>query len=259
MSVVSRIPPAARCAYPLRPGNVVRPLIEGSPAFERICEAVESARHSLFLTVAFVERDLAMPGGRGTFFDVLDRAAARGVDVRALFWREPRFAELEPGESHFPGDADDRAFLEARGSGIAARWDTLGGYCQHQKTWLVDAGEASEVAFVGGINLTSDSVAAPGWPARPCGNLHDVYLELAGPAATDVHHNFVQRWNGASERGKPDGCWPDASRADDLAPPTFVSPARGDVPVQITRTVRPGTYTGDLAAPGAKPFPIEEG
>jgi len=43
----SRIPPAARAAYPLRPGNAVRPWIDGVPAFERICRAVEEARHSV--------------------------------------------------------------------------------------------------------------------------------------------------------------------------------------------------------------------
>jgi cardiolipin synthase len=31
-------------SYPTRPGNFVRPLIDGAPAFRRICEAVEAAR-----------------------------------------------------------------------------------------------------------------------------------------------------------------------------------------------------------------------
>ena len=33
-----------------------------------------------------------MPGGRGSFFDVLDRAKARGLDVRVIFWRTHRAA-----------------------------------------------------------------------------------------------------------------------------------------------------------------------
>ena len=80
------MPPARSGSYPVRAGNAVRPLVDGEAAFRRICEAAESARHSVWVTVAFLERDVPMPDGRGSFFDVLDRAAARGLDVRALFW-----------------------------------------------------------------------------------------------------------------------------------------------------------------------------
>lgn len=256
----AHVPFAARASYPLREGNRVRPLIDGAPAFRRICEAVESARSSVWVTVAFIERDVVLPGGRGSLFDVLDRAAARGLDVRALFWREPRLARLEPGSTHFGGDADDLDFLRRRGSSFQARWDRLDdGFCQHQKSWIVDAGEAPEIAFVGGINLTADSMSEPGYAAREAGNVHDVYLELRGPAATDVHHNFAQRWNEASERARDDGAWPPGGGTTDLEPPRFLSPAAGDVPVQISRTVAKGRYSVETPPPGHKPFPIAEG
>ena len=52
-----------------------------------------------------------------------------------------------------------------------------------------------------GINLNNESVVSPGHHAgRDHGHTHDVYVELIGPSASDVHHNFVQRWNEASER-----------------------------------------------------------
>jgi cardiolipin synthase len=70
----AHVPHAARAAYPLREGNTVHPLVDGEPAFRRICEAVEAAEHSVWVTVAFIERDVRMPDGRGSFFDVLDRA-----------------------------------------------------------------------------------------------------------------------------------------------------------------------------------------
>ena len=63
---------------------------------------------------------------------------------------------------------------------------------------------SSEVAFVGGINLNNGSVVSPGHAPRESGSTHDVYVELRGPAATDVHHNFVQRWNEASDRDLAD-------------------------------------------------------
>ncbi len=74
-------------SYPTRTGNAVRPLIDGVPAFWRICEAVEEAQYSVFLTVAFIHPEFAMPDGRGSLFDVLDDAVQRGLDVRVIFWR----------------------------------------------------------------------------------------------------------------------------------------------------------------------------
>jgi len=256
----TNVPAARRGAYPLRPGNRVCPLVDGEPAFRRICEAVEAARESVWLTVAYVDREVAMPDGRGPLFGVLERAARRRIDVRALFWREPRLGELEPESTHFPGDGDDRAFLAEHAPSIKARWDRHPGeFCQHQKSWIVDAGRAGEAAFVGGINLLHASVCSPGHPPHPGGQDHDVYVEVRGPAAADVHHNFAQRWNEASERARPDGVWPDAARAGDLEFPAFLSPAVGEVPVQMTRTVAPGLYTADVAPPGGKPFPIAGG
>ena len=252
---------ARNASYPPRAGNAVRPLVDGVPAFRRICEAVESARSSVWVTVAFIDRDAPMPDGRGSFFDVLDRAAARGLDVRALFWREPRIDEVEPGSKHFEGTKEERRWLASRGSRFAARWDRLpDGWCQHQKSWLVDATEAGEVAFVGGINLDAASAGSqPGHAHAAHEHVHDVYLELRGPAASDVHHNFVQRWNGASDRAEADGAWPDATAADDLAFPRTLSSAAGDVPVQISRTVLAGRYSDGTAAPLHKPFPIADG
>jgi phosphatidylserine/phosphatidylglycerophosphate/cardiolipin synthase-like enzyme len=60
---------------------------------------------------------------------------------------------------------------------------------------------------------------------------HDAYLEISGPSATDVHHNFVQRWNAATERTRTDGHWP-VDGVDDLAFPASVSAPRGTSVVQ---------------------------
>ena len=260
------VPPARGGSYPQREGNAVRPLVDGVPAFERICEAVRGARASIWVTVAFLERDLELPGAEGGFFDLLDRAATRGLDVRALFWREPELDRLLPGSAHFVGSEGDHAWLGARGARFLARWDHLPRYCHHQKSWLIDAGQPEEIAFVGGINLDHGSMVSPGHPARPTGrardrhaNVHDLYLEVRGPAATDVHHNFVQRWNEASERDDRGGCWPDAAGAAALPFPARLSPVAGAVPVQITRTVRRGRYGDGTPAPGGPSFPIEAG
>jgi cardiolipin synthase len=80
----SDIPFAVAGTYPVRTGNLVRPLVDGEPAFRRICEAVESARHSVWVTVTFIRAGFLMPDGRGSFFDALDGAVERGLDVRVI-------------------------------------------------------------------------------------------------------------------------------------------------------------------------------
>jgi len=259
-AAAAHVPPAAAASYPVRAGNAVRPLIDGEPAFRRICEAVEGAQRSVWVTVAFLQRDVRMPDGRGSVFDVLDAAASRGLDVRVIFWRSAEQEREKPG-IHFFGDAEQRRWLEARGSRFLARWDALPRtLCHHQKSWLLDAGHPGETAFVGGINLGDASISPPGHPERTCGDIHDLYVEVRGPCASDVHHNFVQRWNETSERDREDGVWPPGQGSEaDLPFPEKPSPRAGSVPAQITRTVREKTYTRGVAAPEAEPFDVAAG
>jgi len=43
------------CSYPLRKGNTFTPLVDGIPAFTTITRAARSARHSVYVVVAFIE------------------------------------------------------------------------------------------------------------------------------------------------------------------------------------------------------------
>src|ERR1700754_1646353 len=108
------VPSIARSSYPMRTGNRVLPLIDSAPAFRRICEAVAQAQHSVWITVTFLAPDFQMPDGHGTFFDVLDGAAARGLDVRVIFWR-PNPESSGYGQA-FAGTDADFDFFAARGS-----------------------------------------------------------------------------------------------------------------------------------------------
>ncbi len=253
------IPFSTSGSYPARVGNAVHPMVDGEPAFRRICEAAEAARHSVWVTVSFIKRNMQMPDGRGTFFDVLDAAVDRGLDVRAIFWRSD--PDTTHPESHFPGTSEQRAWLAERGSRFQAVWDRAQKrYCQHQKSWMIDAGKEHEVAFVGGINLHPNSVVSPGHsPREVVGSTHDVYVEIVGPSATDVHHNFVQRWNEASERTLDDGVWPSAVGHAKLAHPQALSSEVGEATVQIQRTVRAGHYSDSTATPGGECFAIGAG
>lgn len=249
------IPIATSGAYPARPGNLVRPLVDGVPTFQRIGAAIASARHSIWLTVTFYAPDFRFPDGSGSLFDALDRAVERGLDARVLFWRH------NPESSHygrtFYGSEADRALLRDRGSRFRIRWDRApAAFCQHQKSWLIDAGWPSETAFVGGINLTAANLGSPGHPGAE--QRHDVYVEVTGPSATDVHHNFVQRWNEASEREKEDGNW--ACGSGEILPfPSRPSEPRGSSTVQIQRMLHPGRYADVHPAPGGAPFDVAAG
>ena len=184
--------------YPTRGGNLVRPWIDGEPAFRRICEAIETAQHTVWATITFMWPSFRMPDGRGSALDVLERAARRGIDVRLIFWRpDDETANLR--RNAFWGSSDHFDLLAQHYPNLKIRWDRAHpGYCQHQKSWLIDAERETTTAFVGGINLNPHSLVAPGHQGE--GQNHDVYVELRGPALADVQHNFVQRWNESSER-----------------------------------------------------------
>jgi len=250
------IPLVQTASYPARPGNALRPLVDGEPAFRRVCEAIEAAHQSVWATVTFMWADFQMPDGRGSALDVLNRAAARGLDVRLIFWRPDPETEKFKANA-FWGSPQQIDLLDTSRSGIRVRWDRAHpGFCQHQKSWLIDPGTESETTFLGGINLNPHSMVAPGH--RGEGQNHDVYIELTGPSAVDIHHNFVQRWNEASERHSADGRWGSGSEID-LPFPNRLPRRRGDVLVQIQRTIHSGRYRDGRATPEGDPFDIEAG
>lgn len=253
-------PLVATGSYPARGGNLVRSLIDGEPAFRRICEAIEAARHSVWATITFMWPAFRMPGERGTALEVLDRAARRGLDVRVIFWRPD--AETEALKRNaFWGAPKHLELLRRDDHQVRIRWDRAhAGFCQHQKTWLIDAGKDTETSFVGGINLNPHSLVSPGHSPGHRGEEqnHDVTIELAGPSAADVHHNFVQRWNEASERHLHDGRWGAGSETD-LPFPVCVPAERGTARVQIQRTTHPDRYTDGRAPPEGRAFDIKSG
>jgi cardiolipin synthase len=257
---VSVIPAAAGCSYPKRRGNFIQPLVDGIAAFAAIADAAERAKRSVWLTVAFLDPHFELPGGRGSLLPWLQRLAERGLDVRVIFWRNNAGSGFSE-EAMFSGLASHRDQLSLECPAIKARWDRAhGAYCQHQKSWIMDAGQPTEVAFVGGINLVASSVVMPGHVDGPSAQTHDVYALLRGPCATDVHHNFVQRWNEASESKSADGWWGTAlSTEPPLRFPQVLSPEAGKSEAQIQRTVRAGRYADRTPAVDAAEFPIDEG
>jgi cardiolipin synthase A/B len=229
--------PFVNSSYPIRHNNALQFWIDGEAAFARLCEAIESARYSVYATITFMWVAFRMPGNRGTALEVLSRAAARGVDVRLIFWR-PDDSTAQLRKNAFWGAPEHFAQLLEHPK-ISIRWDCAAtGYCQHQKTWLLD----SSLAFFGGLNLNPNSVVSSGHFGEGHNGApqnHDLYIELSGEAVADVQHNFRERWNFASERHKPNGAW---GAQSDLE---FWQPAwqgAGSATLQIQRTIHAGQY-----------------
>jgi phosphatidylserine/phosphatidylglycerophosphate/cardiolipin synthase-like enzyme len=73
-----------------------------------------------------------------------------------------------------------------------------------------------------------------------------------------VHHNFVQRWNEASERMMEDGLW--GHSGDDALPfPTHLAGPQGETPAQIQRNLHAGLYRDGHPTPGGEAYDIAAG
>tara|TARA_E500000331_G_scaffold169340_2_gene163754 strand:+ start:6239 stop:7582 length:1344 start_codon:yes stop_codon:yes gene_type:complete len=241
------IPSPESAFFPVRDNNAISPLIDGGVAFDRIASAIEAATSSVWVCIAFLEPEATFPNERGTFFDILDNAADRGIDVRALIWH-PEGPSAEAKDT-LCADAATAEMLSDRGTRWKLRWDAVGKNCQHQKVWIIDAGKPGEIAFVGGINITQGSMTDSSHEEPTFGernerysNIHDVHCEIQGPVTSDVHTNFVMRWNHASEQNKPFGSWPEGG-TDDLPEVARIPGSRGSIRAQITRSILPDLYS----------------
>ena len=161
---------------------------------------------------------------------MLDRAVARGVDVRLLIWRPN--AETRPSPRMFGGSAEQHALLARRGSRFKIRWDRAATvFCQHQKSWVIDAGQPSETAFVGGLNLTSRRHAA----AR---RLRRGDRSVGDGRASQFRRNAGTR---PASVEAPDGNWA-CDGTDTLPLPERPSRPAGPSVVQIQRMQDPNRY-----------------
>ncbi|MBS1870779.1 MAG: phospholipase [Actinobacteria bacterium] len=211
---------------PPRDGNRLDVLIDGEHAIGEICAALKRARSHVHIagwhvTPAFlIERDGGSPS---TLRDVLAELAER-VAVRVLVWAGPPAPVFEPKRSDVKRVREQLTRGTRIRCALDARERTM--HCHHEKLVIVD----DEVAFVGGIDLTS--LSGDRWDVRahpPVGRLgwHDVATRLHGPAVADVAEHFRARWQEV---------------AREPLPPPRPQPPAGETTVQVLRTVPDGTY-----------------
>jgi phosphatidylserine/phosphatidylglycerophosphate/cardiolipin synthase-like enzyme len=220
-------PPAggwADASSPPRAGNALDVLVDGAEALPQLAAAIEGARASVWLAGWFFSADFRLrPESEQTLRELLATVAER-VDVRVLAWAGAPLPLFHPTRS------DVRAARESLvgGTRIAMALDARERpmHCHHEKLAIVDG----EVAFVGGIDLTSyagQRLDHSEHPARGSIGWHDAATRIRGPVVADVAEHFRLRWREVT--------------GETLPSPAPAVPA-GDVEVQLVRTVPEKVY-----------------
>ena len=208
-----------------REGCSLEVLIDGAEALPAIAEAIASARSYVHVAGWHItpEFGLTRDADARPLRDLLGSVAER-CDVRVLLWAGA------PLRAFTPTRADVRAARDklVHGTRIRCALDAKERpmHCHHEKLVIVDG----EVAFVGGIDLTSlagDRYDSAPHVVRGGIGWHDVSTRLRGPAVADVDAHFCARWTDVT--GEPlAGCEP--------------PPAAGSMAVQVVRTVPEKVY-----------------
>jgi phosphatidylserine/phosphatidylglycerophosphate/cardiolipin synthase-like enzyme len=261
-------------SYRPRQGNEVEILVDGQAAYNKIADAFHSAKEFIYLTISFGDQDfLLVPETGETIFDILRSRQKVGVDVRMVVWQPA--AKNTPDT--IPDPPHENSGVNEGPGSIQARWDKAKGYhgwyrsphdhfepfrldfpaelgCHHQKTYIMDDGGGSVVAFVGGINPVQaywDTSKHDSLDVRRVARgiddqlkelektppLHDIFYRIKGPAVADVLANFVERYNGASI--------PHADVTSDAVSPVTtdqIPQVANGIEVQVLRTIAPNTY-----------------
>ena len=164
---------------PLTTDNAVMPLVNGDQAFPAMLKAIDDATVSVALSTYIFDNDKA---GR-LFADTLERAVARGVEVRVLIdgvgslYSWPSIVNL----------------LRKRGIPVARFLSSLLPWRMpymnlrsHRKILVVDG----RIGFTGGMNIRTGNLLS--WqPKHP---IQDLHFRLEGPVVMQMLATFAEDW-----------------------------------------------------------------
>lgn len=210
-------PPRAGCAFDL--------LVDGGEALPRIAEALNDARSHIHIAGWHITADfgLTRDDRASRLRDLLGELAER-VEVRVLLWGGAPLPVFTPARAAVRQVHDELT----RGTRVQCALDfhERPMHCHHEKLVIVDG----EVAFVGGIDLTSlggDRFDSSDHPMRGRLGWHDASSRVCGPAVADVAAHFNARWGSVT-----------GEHLEDTSPPA----AAGEVELQVVRTVPEKIY-----------------
>ncbi len=190
-----------------------------------IAEELQRARSHVHLTGWYFSPDFALvrDGEQVVLRNLLAQLAER-VHVRVLAWAGAPLPLFRPSRGNVREMRDQLTRHTRIQCALDSKERPL--HCHHEKTIVID----DHVAFVGGIDLTSESgdrYDSSEHPARATVGWHDACALINGPAVGDVAEHFRMRWHEVT--------------GEVLAPVTLAEPA-GAIELQIVRTVPEHVY-----------------
>jgi phosphatidylserine/phosphatidylglycerophosphate/cardiolipin synthase-like enzyme len=211
---------------PMRSGNAVEVLIDGAQALPAIADELRQARSHVHLTGWHFSPDFALEReGELVILRNLLAELAERVGVRVLAWAGAPLPLFRPSRHDVRKMRDELVAYSKIECALDAKERPL--HCHHEKTIVVD----DRVAFVGGIDLTSESgdrYDHNHHPSRASVGWHDACARIEGPAVGDVAEHFRMRWHEVT-----------GNALAEVRP----SPAAGKLDVQIVRTVPEHVYS----------------
>jgi len=223
-------PPAGGWAAgdpPVRPGNQVEVLIDGSQALPVIAAELQQARSHVHLTGWYFSPDFALVReGEPVVLRNLLAELAEHVDVRVLVWAGAPLPLFRPSRRDVRKMRDELVGRSRIQCALDPKERPM--HCHHEKTIVID----DRVAFVGGIDLTSetgDRYDSNAHPARASLGWHDACAKIQGPAVGDVAEHFRMRWHEVT--------------GETVAPVSPSEPVDGGVEIQVVRTVPEHVYS----------------
>jgi phosphatidylserine/phosphatidylglycerophosphate/cardiolipin synthase-like enzyme len=218
--------PWAAGEFPPRPGNRVEVLVDGAQALPSMVEALRGATSHVHITGWYFTPSFALERGTDDPLVLRNLLAelAETLDVRVLAWAGAPLPLFRPSRGDVSTMRDRLTAHTKIQCALDARERPM--HCHHEKTIVVD----DRVAFVGGIDLTSESgdrFDTNDHPSRSDVGWHDSCARMEGPAVSDVAEHFRMRWREVT--------------GEHLAPAVPAVKA-GDVELQVVRTVPEHIY-----------------
>jgi phosphatidylserine/phosphatidylglycerophosphate/cardiolipin synthase-like enzyme len=234
-------------------GNAARPLVHGRVYYAALATALAAAGDGD--SVHFVgwrgDADELLTESGPTVVEALTSAARRGARISGLLWHaHTGVVGSQLGPNRMLARAVNRA-----GGEVMLDQRILPFGCHHQKMVVVRYRDrpGDDRAFLGGIDLDHGSrddadhhgdpqSAGPDPVYGPTPALHDVQLELQGPAVREAEETFRERWqNPAPVSRLPWHAIPDRLHglprtSSPLPPASPAPPAAGTCAVQLLRT-----------------------
>jgi cardiolipin synthase len=165
--------------YPLLPGNLIEPLLNGDEAYPAMLEAIGDAKKSITFVTYIFDRDEAGLA----FTRALGEAVRRGVKVRLL---------IDAAGTRYSWPSILRVLRRegipyARFLPAFALWRLMAMNMRtHRKILVVDG----KTGFTGGINIRAGHVLGK----KPKSPVQDVHFRVRGPVVTQLQEAFADDW-----------------------------------------------------------------